>query len=202
MRLPEPALFSTPFSGQEIRLARGGHDLLSPFSLSFQPGHLIHLQGGNGAGKSSLLRMLAGLLPAQSGFFSWGTQAVDLLSPFHRSQVSYAGPTPFLGDAQRLKKQSSWLKTWKLEALLTQRQLSEVSQGQRMRLHLASALNLARPLWLLDEPLSGLDLQGQSQLADVLSAHGARGGITVMASHTPLPLLEPDFRIHIKEKNL
>ncbi len=71
-----------------------------------------------------------------------------------------------------------------------------------MRLHLASALNLARPLWLLDEPLSGLDLQGQYQLADVLLAHGARGGITVMASHTPLPLLESDVRIYIKENNI
>lgn len=171
---------------------RGGRILLEDVSLSVSAGELLWLRGANGQGKSSLLRLLAGLSRPAAGH-------VERMAP-----VLYLGHQDALHgelhawEALRflanlhgaVAPESAW------HAALAQAgvgacahvPIHALSQGQRKRVALARLL-LSPPtaLWLLDEPLDALDDQGVAQVAAWLQAHRARGGAVVLTSHQRLP---------------
>ena len=165
---------------------RGGRILFEGLSLSLGAGDAALVTGPNGVGKSSLLRIAAGLLRAVAG-------RVD------RSDCALADENAALDERQRLGEALGFwarldggdLETG-MEAMgiahLAPVPVHMLSTGQRKRAVLARAIASRTPLWLLDEPANGLDADGQVRLAEAIAAHRGRGGAVLAASHQPLGL--------------
>ena len=181
-----------------LALRRGGRAVLSGLDLALGPGQLLQVTGSNGSGKTTLLRVLAGLLAPDAGELFWQLRPVRGCDPNYQRCIAYLGHTDGLaGDldaienlvyAQRLAGNrpdraaaGCALAAFGLEA--TAPPLRRLSQGQRRRVALARVVLVPRPLWLLDEPLAGLDAAAVSCFASQLAAHLRVGGIAVVATH-------------------
>ena len=184
--------------------ARGGRVVLRDLGLELGAGQLLMLRGHNGAGKSSLLRCLAGLLPWRAGSLQWCGNTLSPRDTAYQRQLAYMGHQAGMSDAltgmENLRFALDLMAVhWNearvqaaLQALsLTggvARPFGRLSQGQRRRLGLARVLLGERPLWLLDEPDNCLDVQGEQYLGNALEQHLASGGMAVVASHRNLVL--------------
>lgn len=196
-------------SGSGIRVAglgcvRGGRVLLRDLGLELGAGQLLMLRGHNGAGKSSLLRCLAGLLPWRAGRLYWRGRELAPKDACYQRQLAYMGHQAGMSDAltglENLRFALDLLAVpWdgaRVQAVLqalsltavASRPFGRLSQGQRRRLALARVLLCERPLWLLDEPDNCLDAQGEHYLGQALEQHLAAGGMAVVASHRALEL--------------
>lgn len=195
---------SSCLSVSGLGCVRGGRVLLRNLDLELGAGQLLMLRGHNGAGKSSLLRCLAGLLPWRAGSLQWcGRMRVPQGAAYQR-QLAYMGHQAGMSDAltglENLRFSLGLLAVpWNdaavqaaLQALsvndAASRPFGRLSQGQRRRLGLARVLLCGRPLWLLDEPDNCLDAQGEQYLGQALEQHLAGGGMAVVASHRNLVL--------------
>ena len=182
-----------------VACARGGRLLWRGLSFALAPGGLIHVTGTNGAGKSSLLRVAAGLLaPLQGEVARHG--AVGLVDESHALDPDIA-LTAALGFWHGLAHDPAPIA--KALAATGIGHLADVpprmfSTGQRKRAALARLLVEARPLWLLDEPANGLDDDGIAMLARLVAAHRAAGGAMLLASHQALAL-GPDVTLAIAD---
>jgi heme exporter protein A len=188
--------------------ARRGHArLFEGLSFTVDPGQALVVMGANGTGKTTLLRMLAGLSWPAGGEIRWDRRAVAPFDPVVRASVVYAGHAPALKDELTAVENLTTLLELAGEsasreaidgaldkvALGSRRALPArvLSQGQRRRIGLARLLLLARPLWVLDEPATALDAAGVALLAAMITEHLNRGGLAVAATHAPLGLPEP-----------
>jgi len=179
---------------------RGGRTLFRGLSLAVNEGELLRVAGANGSGKTSLLRILCGLLSPQSGEVRWkGAPIRSLREEFNRELV-YHGHAPALKDDLTTFENLliAWLLAGKgmpvstdalMEALhklnvpMTS-PVKNLSQGQRRRALLARlVLSDAQPLWLLDEPFAALDSDAARVVEELVAAHVARGGMVVYTSH-------------------
>ncbi|WP_088155084.1 heme ABC exporter ATP-binding protein CcmA [Achromobacter xylosoxidans] len=171
----------------------------APVDFELHGGQLLHVRGANGSGKTSLLRMLAGLLRPLAGSVLWRGGDARRDAAGYRACMAYLGHGNGLcgelsaaenlryalhvaGTPQAEARLSDTLRAWRLEScadLPAQR----LSQGQGRRLALAAVVLGAKPLWLLDEPDAGLDAPSLEQLRLALEAHLAVGGGAVLASH-------------------
>ena len=165
---------------KDVSLRRGGRLLFEDLNLEVAPGETLHITGPNGSGKSSLLRLAAGLLRAERG-------------TVERAPLSLADEHLALDRERPLGRALSFWSNRVDEAMeaLGFDHLAEVpvrllSAGQAKRATLARVAASATPLWLLDEPLNGLDTEGAGQLERVIKAHIATGGAVIAASHVPL----------------
>ena len=190
-------------SVRDLALLRGERVVFSGVGFDVPEGGALLLTGANGAGKSSLLRCLAGLLPPIEGEVSWrGEDALTDLSA-HALRIRYAGHAEALKPSLTVAENIGfWARLWggdgraALAAValdgLADLPARVLSSGQRRRLSLARLL-LGEPLlWLLDEPTVGLDAASVERLGGLLAAHRAKGGAVIAATHLPLPL--PDAR--------
>ena len=173
--------------------------LLRDLDLELAAGQLLMLRGHNGAGKSSLLRCLAGLLPWRAGSLQWCGGTLAPGDAAYQRQLAYMGHQAGMSDAltglENLRFSLDLLAVpWDdvpVQAALQALSLTEAaarpfghpSQGQRRRLGLARVLLCGRPLWLLDEPDAGLDAASLDLLREALRVHLAAGGGAVVASH-------------------
>jgi heme exporter protein A len=186
---------------------RGERLVFRDLSFSVPAGGALVLVGANGSGKSTLLRLLAGLVRPIAGRLLWGGE--DALADLaeHAVRVTYVGhldavkpgltAAENLGFAARMGRGSV---DDALEAMdlgdLAEVPARYLSAGQKRRLALARLALSTAPLWLLDEPTVGLDTASQALVGTVLTAHRARGGLVVAATHVPLPMQEvEEFRL-------
>jgi heme exporter protein A len=185
--------------GQELACWRGERAVFAGLSFRLAPGGALLLTGANGAGKSSLLRLLAGLIPAAEGRLLW--EGEDALA----DRVAHASRLRYLGHGDALKPSLTaaenlgfYAKLWggevapALAALgltgLADLPARVLSSGQKRRLALARLALAPAALWLLDEPTVGLDAASVERLGALLADHRGRGGMVMAATHLPLPL--------------
>ena len=172
-----------------VSCVRGGRLLFEGLDLALAPGEALLVTGANGAGKSSLIRVAAGLLRAAAG-------KVDRNAPAALADEALAlDLKQTLGEALRFWARIDGADAAAgLEAMglthLAAVPVRMLSTGQRKRAALARVVASGAPLWLLDEPANGLDGEGQERLAVAVAAHRAGGGAVLAASHQPLPLGE------------
>ena len=185
-----------------LECVRGERRLFAGLNFKLEAGELLYLQGRNGAGKTSLLRMLIGLLPPEAGEIRWKGQPIK--SDEFRADLCY------LGHLNAIKEELTPLENLLAAARLADEELSEddaldaleqvglagredlackyLSQGQKRRVALARLMLQAAPLWVLDEPFVALDAQAQALVADAISGHVQRGGMALFTSHQAMEL--------------
>ncbi|KAA9016756.1 heme ABC exporter ATP-binding protein CcmA [Sphingobium limneticum] len=177
----------------DVACLRGGRMLFAGVNLTLEPGGGALLTGPNGVGKSSLLRVCAGLLPAFAGTVacSGGVAMTD-------ERLALDGELP-LRDAlsfwAKLDRAGQEAVDAALAAMalkgLAQVPVRMLSTGQRKRAMLARVIASGAGVWLLDEPGNGLDMASLDLLGRAVAGHLAAGGIVVAASHQPLPIDAP-----------
>jgi heme exporter protein A len=181
---------------ERLGLVRGGRRLFQDLGFAVAGGEALAVTGPNGAGKSSLLRLIAGLLKPSEGRIGFEGGPEDRTTGTLAHFVGHLdGVKAALTAAENLEFMRALLGgrpdgTSTLAALGLE-QLADVpaamfSAGQKRRLALARLLIAPRPLWLLDEPLTALDVQGQTLFASLARAHLSRGGMIVAATHASL----------------
>ena len=172
---------------ERIACLRGGRLLFEDLSLSLAAGEAAIVTGANGVGKSSLLRIAAGLLPPSAGKVRRnGTVA---LADENGALVDRLALGAALAFWARLDGTDAGAG---MEAMglsrLSQVPVRMLSTGQRKRAVLARTISSGAPIWLLDEPGNGLDSEGQERLALAAASHLDAGGIVLAATHQPLGL--------------
>lgn len=190
----------TALSLHGLALSRGERPLFRDLDLQVAAGEAVALTGANGAGKTSLLRAVAGLLRPDAGTVAFAGPAGPLDPDAARTGLHLVGHLDGLKGARtvagELGFQSRWLgggdPAGAIAALGLQRltglEVRRLSAGQRRRVALARLIAAPRPLWLLDEPLTPLDARWRAAFGVLMQAHLAGGGLILAAVHDPLPI--------------
>ncbi|HEY4140906.1 MAG TPA: heme ABC exporter ATP-binding protein CcmA [Pseudolabrys sp.] len=189
-------------AGNNLTCVRGGREVFAGLSFGLCGGQALVVTGRNGAGKSSLLRMIAGLVSIAAGTLALTGGDADAMPG---EQAHYLGHLdavkPSLSVSENLRFWATYLggapagiddalDAVGLEPLATL-PAAYLSAGQRRRLSIARLVAVKRPLWLLDEPTSALDQPSQQRLAELMRGHLAGGGMIIAAAHGPIGLDSP-----------
>ena len=192
------------FSVSNLSCSRGDKRLFSGVSFALQPGEWLHLEGDNGVGKTSLLRLACGLSGLEQGEIQWQGQPVSSNIDEFRANLAY------LGHQLALKEDLTPLENLRADTAIAGRTLSladakaafaqlglkgrehlpvrVLSQGQKRRTALARLLVSSAPLWILDEPFVALDAAAQNVLSEVINGHLNRQGMVLFTSHQMVTL--------------
>ena len=191
---------SAVFVGRDLACRRGERLVFAGLSFVLGPGDALLLTGPNGSGKSSLLRVMAGLLPPQRGGLEWDGIAVAEDPAAHRARLHLVGHQDAVKPVLTVRETALfWGRLGggdggAAEAALDRFGLAPLagfpcrllSAGQKKRLSLARLLAAPAPLWLLDEPTTGLDQASTRALEAATADHRNGGGIVVASTHIPL----------------
>ena len=171
---------------QDVSIERGGKSLISNLSLELSGPKLLWVVGGNGIGKTSLLRTCAGLSRAASGDVRWEIDGTSVTAP---EAVSFLPAESYAKPGLKAREDAAF---WDANlaavdiASHTETLTQDLSTGQAKRLSFAILLAGNKPIWILDEPLAGLDVNGRSLIATHLQTHVSGGGLALVASHAPI----------------
>jgi heme exporter protein A len=182
---------------------RSGRLVFSGVEFRIESGDALLVVGANGSGKSSLLRIMAGLLPPAAGALFWSGSEISDDAAAHRERVAYLGHGDAIKPGLTVAEE---IRFWTLlngnderagQAALSAMALDRLlhfscrhlSAGQKRRLAIARVLaHIGAPLWILDEPTNGLDEEARKRLSSALSAHRDGGGMVIVASHDGIDL--------------
>jgi heme exporter protein A len=186
-------------SVRDLACTRAGRPIFSGLTFSAQGAETVQVRGSNGSGKSSLLRLLCGLLQPARGEVHWQGRTIATQGSGFTGQLAYLGHADGLRGELTLRENldfSLHIAGRRPDAVASRMVLERLqlagrendlvrllSQGQRRRLALARVLLSRRPLWLLDEPHAGLDADGEQVLEACLAEHAQGGGLAVLATH-------------------
>jgi len=188
-----------------VGCVRGDRRLFSDVGFALPPGRLLRVSGANGSGKTSLLRILCGLLTPAEGEVRWNSAAIGSQREDYHRRLVYIGhlnglkdeltPPENLEVAAALAGISADRKAClaALDAVglahFSDLAVRHLSQGQRRRVALSRlALSAAAPLWILDEPFTALDARAVGQLERVIAGHIRAGGMAVLTTHMEVPI--------------
>ncbi len=184
-----------------LTCTRGDRPLFQGLSFSLEPGEILHIQGANGSGKTTLLRTICGLSQPAEGQIRWQNTPINHLADDYRDQLCYVGHANGIqGDLSATENlrfgacvsgagiHADVGASLELVGLAHAARLPAklLSQGQKRRLALARLLISAKPLWVLDEPFTALDVRSVSVMNERLAAHLADGGMVIITSHQEL----------------
>ena len=203
--MPDEALLEA----REINAWRGDRHILRDVSFSVRSGEFLKITGPNGVGKTTLLRVVCGLLPAESGSVAWrGKVIIGASEEFHTDMV-------YLGHLNSLKADLTSRENLRFLAGLRQAlapsdidgaldrvgilsradlPARSLSAGQKRRLALARLLLSGAVLWILDEPVTNLDTAGVDLVEELVREHVGHGGLAVAAAHQRLLDGDPILR--------
>jgi heme exporter protein A len=190
--------------GINLACVRGERPLFSGIDLAVDGGQWLHVRGANGVGKTSLLRLLAGLSQPAEGQVRWHGEPIADCAGRYRANLLY------LGHQGALKDDLTALENIELAGALDgspapravvgaalrrfglqgreELPVRVLSAGQKRRVLLARLLTRRATLWVLDEPFTALDAKAVGMLSDLLAEHVAQGGMAVVTSHQPVPI--------------
>ncbi len=187
---------------RDLRVQRGERTVLKKVSLHLAAGQYLELRGANGSGKTSLLRAIAGLLPVESGEVLWCESSLSEDRSIFRRESLYLGhDAPLKADFSARENLHYWIGLRRalaaeeiaaallavgLPVAAQQRPTRQLSAGQRRRVALAALLLARVQLWILDEPTTQLDSDGQQLVARLIAEHLQTGGLALAAMHAPL----------------
>lgn len=190
-------------TAEKLACARGERQLFANLSFRVKAGQALAVEGANGSGKTSLLRLIAGFLTPAGGRFLVKTGDSECDDAEERGRlVGWLGHLDGLKPQMTVQEQIGFyarlyaVPDADLASVLAGVGLARqaelpcryLSAGQRRRLALARLLVSRRPLWLLDEPFAALDMSGQALVAQLMARHCGEGGIIIAATHDPLGL--------------
>ncbi|MCU0841593.1 MAG: cytochrome c biogenesis heme-transporting ATPase CcmA [Thiobacillaceae bacterium] len=195
---------SVLLSVHDLACARGERTLFTDMSFGLKGGQLLLVRGGNGRGKTSLLRLLCGLATPLAGEVRWRGESIRSARDAYHREMTY------VGHVNGVKDDLTPLENLRMAAAIADRPLDEahaldtlrtlglercldlparvLSFGQRRRVALSGLVVAGALLWILDEPLTGLDVHGVALVESLLRAQVGRGGAVVMTTHQPLAL--------------
>lgn len=180
---------------EQLTCTRGEQRIFSNLGFCLQEGALLLLKGPNGVGKTSLLKIIAGLIPPQEGKIHWNNESTLQNEGFKRDLTMIGHKSAVRLDASVAENVSFWAKLHGTEMLLpaalkffdlTQFKdvpASQLSAGWQRRVALARLIVAPSKLWLLDEPTNFLDDEAVTLMASLIEARVTQGGIVVVASH-------------------
>lgn len=193
-----------------LACARGDHQLFSDLSFSLSAGELMQVQGENGKGKTSLLRTLCGFITPAAGEIRWRGQDIRELDEEYYAEMVY------LGHHNAIKDELNALENLRISAGLAGCEVDDkeaiaalrhmglrgretlpvkvLSQGQRRRVALARLLVGNAPLWILDEPLTALDVGAVGLMQELIGTHLAKNGMVIFTTHQPLEVAGVELR--------
>jgi heme exporter protein A len=187
---------------ENLQLWRGDRHVLKGVGFSLSRGECLQVTGTNGAGKTTLLRTLCGLMVPEEGRVLRDGRDVRSDLPAHHSSLMYLGhEAPLKADLTARENLYYWIGVRRrvagaeLDAALArvgagawcERLVRALSAGQKRRVALAGLALMFAPLWLLDEPTTNLDAEGQQVVGALMAEQLARGGAIVIATHQQLP---------------
>ena len=196
----------------KVHIWRGEQHVLKGVSMQAAPGDLVHVSGPNGTGKTTLMRVLTGLLHPEQGRVTWCAKAIDRSRTEYQSALAYLSHEPALkGDLTALENLnfSVGLKRSvsadELNDCLSRAGVAQcanlparvLSAGQRRRVAMARVLAMRASLWLLDEPFTNLDARGVEVVSALLLAHVRDSGIAVVVAHHDLQVAWPLRRLEL-----
>lgn len=195
-------------AAQDLAVFRGEHRLFSGLGFSISAGEVLQLHGDNGTGKTSLIRALCTLLPLEEGTLSWRGAELPAARDQYFSEMAYAGHTDGLkGDLSVRENLQfvvalSGVESGNIDQTIARAGLTSradlacrsLSAGQRRRVMLARLQLSAAALWILDEPLTSLDVQGRTLVEELIVEHASGGGAVIFTTHQPITLQGSDIK--------